>query len=378
MHFKDMFHGLDLHRLRPKKELTEIYLSVSLRYLAYSMISLFIPLYLYQNLGYTLNQTLWFFVIYSFGFGLFTLPAAKLVSKIGVKHTILSAMPFYLIFYFLLYGLEKYAVPLYAVPLFFSAAQSLFWMGFHDEFIRNSHHDRRGKEVSRFLCLAYISVLVGPLLGGFFIDRFGFTFLFIIVGLIFFLSALVLFLTKDYRDPSKINFRHVFTKANLKNSFAFMAYGAQTMAESVLWPLFIFVILKTYTNLGLLGSAMSAVIAMMTYLVGKASDKYSRHNILNIGAVIYSLTWVVRTLFSSIGYVFGLSLFAGFSHTFVQTPLEALTYDKAEKNVVETLVFRELALNIGRMAVLLAVILTGRFIYGFLFSAASGVGLLFF
>ncbi len=71
-------------------------------------------------------------------------------------------------------------------------------------------------------------------------------------------------------------------------------------------------------------------------------------------------------------------MFAGFAYTFMHTSLETVTYDKAEKNVVETLVFRELAINVGRIAVLLVVILTGSFISGFFFSAAAGVGYLFF
>ena len=150
------------------------------------------------------------------------------------------------------------------------------------------------------------------------------------------------------------------------------------MAEGVLWPLFIFTVLKTYTNLGLLGSAMSAVIALVAYLVGRLSDKYDRRHILSIGGLIYSLTWLVRTLFRSIGYVFGLTIFAGFSYTFVHTPLEAMTYNKAEKNTLEMLVFREIALNIGRVLVLLIVILTGQFLAGFLFSSLAGIGYLFF
>ncbi|MFC1801383.1 MFS transporter [Nanoarchaeota archaeon] len=378
MPFKDIFHSLHLYKLKPKKELTETYISITLRYLAFSMINLFVPLYLYDQLGYTLNQTLTFFIVYSACFGLFTLIAARLVSKIGVKHTILAAMPFYLIFYFLLYGLDKYPIPLYVVPLFFSMAQSLFWIGFHTQFIKQSDHDHRGRDVSKFISLAYLAVLVGPLAGGFFIDNFGFTFLFITVAVIFFLSAFFLFFSKDFHQPNHIKFKHIFSKSNLKNTLTYIGYGAQTMAEGVLWPLFVFAILKSYTNLGLLGSAMSAVIAMVTYLVGRLSDKYDRGSILTLGGIIYSISWLVRTLFSSIGYVFGLTIFAGFAHAFVQTPLESMAYNKAEKNIVEMLVFREFALNLGRIAVLLAVIISGQFLTGFLTAAGLGVGYLFF
>lgn len=378
MPFKDIVHGLHLHWLKPKKELTEVYIFITLRYLAFSMINLFIPLYLYHNLGYSLNETLWFFVLFSALFAFFTPFAAKLVSKIGVKHTILSAMPFYLIFYFLLYGLERYSYHLYYVPVFFALAQALFWMGFHTEFIKTSDHNHRGRDVGKYISLAYIALLIGPFIGGLFIDNFGFTFLFVMVGVLFFLATFFLFFTDDFRTPGEVRFRHIFTRKNIRNFITFTGHGAQSMAESVLWPLFIFVILKTYTNLGLLGSAMSAVMALVTYLVGKASDKYNRRSILYTGGIVYSLTWLVRTLFSSLGFIFGISIFAGFANTFVNTPMHTLTYDKAEKNTIETLVFRELALCLGRILILLIVIFTGSFLSGFIFSAIGGLGYLFF
>ncbi|MBW2963812.1 MFS transporter [Candidatus Woesearchaeota archaeon] len=378
MPLKDILHGLHLGKLKPKKELTEVYISISLRYLAFSMISLFVPLYLYDKLGYSLNQTLIFYIVYAVCFGVFTPFTAKIISRIGVKHTILLAVPFYLLFYYLLHILGDYSWLFYSVPVVFALAQTFFWTGFHTEFIKSSDHDHRGREVGKYISLSYLSVLVGPLAGGFLIDRFGFAFVFLIVGVLFFLSAFFLFFTKDFREPSHIKFKHVFSKENLKNSFAFIGYGAQTMAEGVLWPLFIFVILKTYTNLGLLGSAMSAVVALVTYFVGKASDKYGSRNLLYVGGIAYSLTWLVRTLFSSIGFVFGLTMFAGFAYTFIHTPIETMTYNKAEKNPLETVVFREIALNIGRVGVLLLVILTGKFISGFWFSALAGIGYLFF
>ncbi|MCK4589357.1 MAG: MFS transporter [Nanoarchaeota archaeon] len=378
MPIRDILHGLSLHKLKPKKEITEVYISITLRYLAFSMINLFVPLYLYNKLGYTLNQTLLFYIVFSIGFGLLTIVAGKLISRIGVKHTILLSVPFYLAFYLLLYSLESFAINIYFIALFFSCAQAFFWTGFHTEFIVSSDHEHRSKAVSKYISLSYLAILIGPLIGGFTIDRFGFAPLFIIVSIFFFLSALFLFFTKDFRQPSKIQFKNIFSKTNLRYAITFFAHGAQTMAEGVLWPLFVFVILKSYTNLGLLGSAMSAVIALFTYLVGRYSNTHDLRQILQIGGIAYSLSLAVRTLASSIGFVFGITIFGGFSHTFVKVPLEAMAYNKAEKNIIEMIVFREIAINTGRIAVLLVLLASGKFLYGFLFSGLAGLGYLFF
>ena len=378
MPIREVLHGLSLHKLRPKKELTEVYISITLRYLAFSMINIFIPIYLYSSLGYTLSQTLLFYIVYAIAFGLLTIFAGKIISKIGVKHTILLSVPFYLTFYLLLFSLESFAINIYFIALFFSFAQAFFWTGFHTEFIVSSDHDHRSRAVSTYICFAYIAVLVGPLLGGFLIDQYGFALLFIIVSALFFVSAFFLFFTKDFRQPSHIKFRDIFSKSNLKYALAFFVHGAQTMAEGVLWPLFVFTFLKTYTNLGLLGSAMSAVIALITYLIGRYSDTHDQHQILRLGGIVYSLSLAVRTMVASIGFVFGLTIFAGFATPFIQVPLEAIAYNEAEKNIIEMVVFRELALNAGRASVLLVVLVFDKFLYGFLFSAIAGLGYLFF
>jgi len=51
--------------LLPRQELTQVYLAMAIRSFALSLTSLFVPLYLYKELGYTLEQTLLFFVFYS-------------------------------------------------------------------------------------------------------------------------------------------------------------------------------------------------------------------------------------------------------------------------------------------------------------------------
>ena len=79
-----------------------------------------------------------------------------------------------------------------------------------------------------------------------------------------------------------------------------------------------------------------------------------------------------------IGFIFGITMFAGLAHTFLHTPLEAITYDKAEKNLTETLVFREIALNIGRIIALLIVLFTTSYFTGFLSSGLLGIGYFFF
>ena len=49
-------------RFFPHKELTQVYISSAIRSFAISLIGLFIPLYLYVERGFSLQQTLYFFI----------------------------------------------------------------------------------------------------------------------------------------------------------------------------------------------------------------------------------------------------------------------------------------------------------------------------
>ena len=118
-----------LWHFRPKKELTQVYLCLMLRNFAFSLLGLFVPLYLYIELSYTLSQTLYFYVFYAVIFAISTPIAAKFAARFGVKHTILLSVPFYLTFVLLLQLLSSIAIPLMVVAAFLGLAICFFLDG---------------------------------------------------------------------------------------------------------------------------------------------------------------------------------------------------------------------------------------------------------
>ena len=67
------------------RELSEIYLSVMIRALGMSLIAVFIPIYLYADLGIPLNKIVFAFLLLFGVFALATPLAAHLAAKIGFK-----------------------------------------------------------------------------------------------------------------------------------------------------------------------------------------------------------------------------------------------------------------------------------------------------
>src|SRR3989344_3402877 len=152
-----------------RKELIQVYISMVLRDFAISLLSLFVPLYLYRELGYSLQQTLLFYIFYAVIFAICTPLAAKFCSKYGVKHAVLLSVPLYLGFVSLLYVLSLVKISLLLVALLLGAALAFYWIGMHLIFYHASHRAHRGEEIGKLPPLRGLSRLLGPFLGGIFI-----------------------------------------------------------------------------------------------------------------------------------------------------------------------------------------------------------------
>ncbi len=217
----DQHHHHFWWKLLPGKEINQIYLSVALRSFALSLISLFVPMYLYSELGYSLQETLAFYIIFSVVLAIVSPFAAKFASKYGLKHSILLSVPFQVFYFYLLYQLKSINVPLALIASLEGFAIAFFWMGMHLEFSKISHKKHRGEEVGKRQAAMVLATLAGPLAGGAMIKYFGFSIVFIIASIILLSSAAFLFLSKERHAKFKFSVRSLWSKNYFKNSHFF-------------------------------------------------------------------------------------------------------------------------------------------------------------
>jgi len=146
----DMHHLL-LWKILRNREISEIYAMMSLRVMAMSLISIFVPIYLY-TLGYDIPSILLFFIVISMSHMLMSPVSAKISSKIGLKHCMLLSFLFYFLYYVMLsaLGMENHIV--YFTAALFGIAQALFWIPFHAFFLPLL---MARKEAKRLPCLTY-------------------------------------------------------------------------------------------------------------------------------------------------------------------------------------------------------------------------------
>ena len=368
-------HHEDSHLLNYvlyKKELNELYVSAVLRVLAFSMIGIFVPLFLFRELNYSLNFVIYYYLIYSFSFFLFTPVGAKLTNIIGVKHVMLVSMLLYVVYFVLLYLLRFNPDLFILVPLIYGAAAGIFWIAFHVDFSLFSEEKKRGKQLGRFYSFALLAGLVGPMIGGVLLTFSGFTVLFIIVSLLILSSAVPLLFTKDVKRNYTISWN--FLKAgSFKDLVSYASLGAKIMVSLVFWPIFIFAILKLYVAMGSLFTFLGVLSLIVVNVVGKLSDIFDKRQLIRWFSWPNAFAWILCSFVRTKLELVVVSVFSSMTGIGMSVPFNVLAYNKSKKSV-EYFIFREFGISIGRILVLLVVLWTGNLASSFLVAALASLG----
>jgi len=344
-------HHFHLIHFTLKKQLSEIYLFIFISSLAFSMIGVFIPLYLLFELQYSFVLVLLFYILFFFVFALTTPFVAKLSSKIGFKHTILLSMPLLICFYGLLYLIKINPKLYYLTAIMFGLSKSFFWIPFHSNFTKFSDKKHRGEEIGVWYLIAVIIGIIGPLVGSFILTYLGFGWLFLIVSCLSFISVVPLFYSKEVYSSHKFNLKTL--KESKKDIISFIGYGMKLVPMQIYWPIFIYLFLNNYLKLGCIISVAMLFIAFFSWFIGRASDTSDKSEILRSGSLFDSVVWFVKIFARSFWQFLGLSILGMMCFNMIDIPFMAKVYDKAQKRILEYIVFREIFLVVGRLLMLI-------------------------
>ncbi len=365
------------HFLR-NRELNELYISVAIKSFAISMISIFIPIFLLK-LNYSLTSVLMFYAILNATHALFVIPAAKISSKYGLKHSIFYSIPVLIIFYLGLYTLEQFHWPIYLLAIIFGINNALYWVGYHIDFSLFSNKEDRGKEIGMARIVTSVFHVLGPIIGGLILTFIGFQPLFVVVSVLLIASTIPLFFSKDIHKPAPLFIKGIFKGQKIKNALAFAGHGIESGVSLVIWPIFIFfTILNNFTTLGMVSSLSLLFSLFFVLIIGKFSDVH-RKLVLKMGALLNTIIWGIRFFIKTTFQVFIIDSFYGISQTLITIPFDALSYDKAnESNIVKFIMFREIIIQTGRVILFLVMTTITTLTTSFLLGGGSSLLYLFF
>lgn len=335
------------------RELRDMYLALSLRTFAMSMVGIFVPIFLIVERGVALEGIIYFYFFTALAY-LITAPfAGKFVSRFGLKMAAMITIPMSILFYLGLFGAEMLGINLNGLAFFLGISQAMYWIPFTTHFVRSSDKTHRSEEVGFLSAIMIVSSMSGPFIGALVIAGLGFDFLFRLASGLLGLSIIPLMFTRGDHEPFRFKFKDV-KKIHRKFMFKVLAFGATGIVELVFWPVFLFSVVNAYTSFGLIFFIAEFVSLLGAMWIGSIENRKKLLKILRIGGLLCSLIWLSRIYFTGALILAIITIAGAFLHGLVEIPFNTLEYDKLRKKryLAEFVVFRGILESIGRMILL--------------------------
>ncbi len=348
------------------RELNELYLSVFLKVLGQSLITIFIPIY-FIILGYSIFDISLFYLIYFITITI-TMPFGMWSnSKIGIKKT-LTLGTFVLIFYYYLLGFLETGLSYHLIAVVFGISSGFYFAAFHIDFAKSANKGREGKELSCLRIIVVIVGVLGPLIGSLLISAFSFNFMFKFVSIVLFLSVIPLFFSKDFSIRyKKFSPKRILKADSKEKGIAYQASAMVGIAQIYFWPLFIYLTLKSVVSLGVIVSTSSLLTIFIIAYIGKLTDR-DKNSVLKLGVLSTAPSWIIRIfLLSPIGMFF-INFYSFITQTLIDLPFNKMTYAKAKrsKHIANYFLFREFNLMKGRILILAIALATQSIVWVFI------------
>lgn len=319
---------------------------------AQAAILIFEPVYLY-TLGYTLGQIMLFYAGVYAAYVLILPFALRVLRRFGVEHSILFSHFFFIGYLLTLIGIGTYPLLIVVAPILYAIQKTLYWPAFHIDFILFSDMGQRGREVSAIIAVSSLMYILGPLAGGFLLAWKGFSVLFIMASTFFFLSAIPLMRLKEIHtldEESYAGAMHHLKDASQRRKLTRIAGFGEELISMYAWPVFIFVIVHNFAEMGSLITGATLITTLLVLLIGRTTDSRWHRSLGRIGVFGSVATWLLRGAASTAGFVFGVDTMGRLSKSMIYVPLMTDVYEETDrKKIASGVIFFEQALSIGKI-----------------------------
>jgi len=343
-----------------------LYLNRLIMMFSTGLLGLFSVVYIYQNLN-GINGVLYYSLL-AYGLMAISTPlGAYLMTKVGQQNSMILSMPFLFAYYLFLMKVPSdpwfyLHLSIVAVVLF----KSFYWIPFNVEFSNNAaKNGHSGSAVAVLNSISYLVAIVSPGLAGFVLTYLNYTALFSLALITSGFAMLPLLAVKTKKEIYTWSvlepYRQLFKKANRHMIFAYLADGAEGMVAILIWPIFLFQLLKgQYLQIGILSTLIMLCSIFIQQILGRFVDSKYRQSILPVGVALYSLGWLMKMFVFTALQVFLVGVYHNIALILVRTPFDAFMYEThADQGhyVDEYTVLHEIALALGRILMIVVLYL---------------------
>lgn len=349
----------ELFRLEGKREIYRIYVSHTLRGVAYSVVGIYIPIYLLVR-GHSLVEVVGFYALLHLTgliLALFVIPF--LIQHWGILQTFKLNYLFEVLFLALLFLLPSFPTPLPLIATLGGAAIFTYWVPLNIFLIKNSDFDKMGSDLANFFALPKIFAIVGPLIGAGLVYFVGFWPTFVIAMLGVVLSYLPIAAIRTSEIQVTFHFRKAWSGLKKRRALFFLEGLDNIIEESEwFWGIYVFLLIGSLAVPGIVGSLETIGAALLTFLVGKYANR-SDKKVVCWSACGLSLISLIRIFVQDQFTVYALSVLASFAMTAFLVSYFSTIYRSVKGNDEEEfIILREIPTVLGRMVVFGGVLLT--------------------
>jgi MFS family permease len=350
--------------LAPRREIKEFFMTVTLQQFGVSAINIFEPIYLYELGVSPMGIVLFFLGTYVPYF--FILPfGGKFAKRFGYEHTLLVGTLFNIAYYLALAAIPLSPIFIFIAPPLLALQKTFWWPAYHANFARFSKQREVGREISMSQIIHSLTSALGPLLGGLALAFSGFTTLYIGVSVLLILSVIPLFTTPEKFVATNITWREqmrfAFSKAYRYRLLGAIGFGEEVIAMT-LWPVFMFLVVGSALNLGIVVTIATGVTVIVTWLAGRLSDRAKDDSVSLAASLVNLVSWIVRPFVMSFGGILAIDTAARAGKNAFFVPAYSHVYSDARANhvMIEVVAF-EIALVLGKVLALIAMLVVLQF-----------------
>lgn len=366
------------------KSVLALYSNRIIQQVAGGLLGLFLPIFLFEK--FQSIKTVLFFYLASYSIYILIAPfGARLASKIGFKKALTLSVFGGTIYYTCLNFIDINLLIFSIIGLMaLNFDRMFYWVPYHSGFAKFTDKKTRGRTLAVLISLVSIITIFLPVISGFAISNYGFNFLFIFVILIYISSMIPFFfiprIDEFYSFSYWQTWKILLHKRDRRILFTYMSDGAESIIGTVIWPIFIFEVLKgNYQAVGLISSLIILFTILLRLIMGKYTDKFNKKKLLHYGTVLYSAGWLIKMFVKTGFHIFIASTYHNFASIAMRMPYDALMYEKAADAghyVDEYSVLREMSLNLGRVFIIGVILILFNYFnlqYTFIFAAIAAL-----
>ena len=349
-----------MYFLRDKREIYRIHVAHTVRSLALSFVSIYIPVYLLTQ-GYSIAGVIAFFAVFH-GLGLlYTFGVVvPLMQRIGLVRIFKWYFPLELSYYLSLYLMGSYAIPWWIVACLGGMATFTYWVPLNILLLKHADFDKMGSDLATFFALPKFFGIIAPLISAVLVWAFGFWTVFVIAFVGIMIAYVPIAPITKSTVTVRLHWRSAWRKLRHRKRLFFLESLDNIVEESDwYWDICVYMMIGSLAVPGIVGSLSALGGALFFVFLGKRTDRGNIRHLIVLAALCVAAVSLGRIFVSGHILAYMLTVAGAFAMTFLLVPYFSYIYKSVkDADEEEFIILREIPTVLGRMVVFGVIIVT--------------------